>query len=334
MVLRRQFDAPADFDAAEPWRANLGKTFNDLVPEALEPQRDPQGTLRGTELGRAAMFVVSGTPQVVRRTTRAVRRTSVDSIKVCIQLRGRATIHQDDREIMLDPGHLAVYDIDRPYALRLEGAWSCAVMAVPRAEIDMSQTDLINAMSRAYPADHGPGLVLAQFVRTAASQAAGSSISAAAFKVGGAGLCLLAGTLIDCDDLAADAAADDLRGHIKSYIRSHLDDPQLSRNSIAAEHHVSPRTLDRLFADESLSVSVHIRLGRLEAVSRDLADPALRHRSVSALAARWCFVDAAHFSRTFRRHYGYPPSHARPSGSALSRRRRLGNALTGACGRP
>lgn len=308
----RQLDTPAVFDESEPWRVNLGKTFNDLVPEVLEPERDPQGTLHGAELGRAAMFVVSGTPQVVRRTTRAVRHSSADSIKVCIQLRGRATIHQDDREIMLDPGHLAVYDIDRPYALRLEGTWSCAVMAVPRGEIDMSRTDLINAMGRVFPADHGPGRVLAEFVRTAAGQS-GSPMSAAAFKVGRAGSSLLVGTLIDCDDLAADAAADGLRSHIKSYIRAHLDDPHLSRTSIAAAHHMSPRTLDRLFTDERFSVSGYIRMERLEAVRRDLADPALLHRSVSALAARWCFVDAAHFSRMFSRHYGYPPSYARPS---------------------
>jgi transcriptional regulator GlxA family with amidase domain len=33
---------------------------------------------------------------------------------------------------------------------------------------------------------------------------------------------------------------------------------------------------------------------------------------VAALAARWCFVDAAHFSRVFRQYFGYPPSQARP----------------------
>ena len=31
----------------------------------------------------------------------------------------------------------------------------------------------------------------------------------------------------------------------------------------------------------------------------------------AALAARWCFFDAAHFSRVFRQHYGYPPSRTR-----------------------
>ena len=46
----------------------------------------------------------------------------------------------------------------------------------------------------------------------------------------------------------------------------------------------------------------------------------LTHRSVAALAARWCFVDAAHFSRIFRDSYGLPPSQARPGASAPAAR--------------
>jgi transcriptional regulator GlxA family with amidase domain len=95
------------------------------------------------------------------------------------------------------------------------------------------------------------------------------------------------------------------------YVRAHLDDPALGRAGIAAAHRMSTRTLDRLFADRPQSVSGLIRHERLEAVRRDLQDPALRHRSVAALAAPWGFFDAAHFSRVFRQHYGYPPSHRR-----------------------
>jgi AraC-like DNA-binding protein len=39
---------------------------------------------------------------------------------------------------------------------------------------------------------------------------------------------------------------------------------------------------------------------------RDLLDPALAARPVSAIAARWGLVDPAHFSRAFRAAYGVP----------------------------
>jgi transcriptional regulator GlxA family with amidase domain len=109
-------------------------------------------------------------------------------------------------------------------------------------------------------------------------------------------------------------AAGELRAHVIRYIRAHLADPQLSRSSIAAAHHMSARTLDRLFAAQPWSVSGLIRHERLESVRRDLTDPALANHTVAALAARWCFFDAAHFSRLFRRHYGSPPSQARATG--------------------
>ncbi|MGW9499321.1 helix-turn-helix domain-containing protein [Streptomyces prasinus] len=40
---------------------------------------------------------------------------------------------------------------------------------------------------------------------------------------------------------------------------------------------------------------------------RDLTDPRLRSRSIRAIATRWGFVDAAHFSRAFRAAYGVSP---------------------------
>jgi transcriptional regulator GlxA family with amidase domain len=58
-------------------------------------------------------------------------------------------------------------------------------------------------------------------------------------------------------------------------------------------------------------VTDYIRHLRLEAVRRDLRDPLQANRSVAAVAARWCFVDAAHFSRVFRAEYGYSPSEIR-----------------------
>jgi AraC-like DNA-binding protein len=184
-------------------------------------------------------------------------------------------------------------------------------MALPRERLAMPDVALGQAMNRAYPAAHGPGFVLADFVSSTVGQV-GKTSPAVATRLGDAAASLLAGTLADDGNLAAGDAADDLRDHVIAYVHAHLHDPQLSRGSVAAAHHMSLRTLDRLFAGQLWSVSEYIRHQRLEAVRRDLQDPQLAHRNVAALAARWCFVDAAHFSRLFRQHFGYPPSQDRP----------------------
>jgi AraC-like DNA-binding protein len=50
-----------------------------------------------------------------------------------------------------------------------------------------------------------------------------------------------------------------------------------------------------------------IRTWRLEHCRRDLADCTLRDRPIHAIAARWGFTSAAHFTRTFRAAYGLTP---------------------------
>ncbi|WP_416442839.1 helix-turn-helix domain-containing protein [Leucobacter sp. HNU] len=58
-------------------------------------------------------------------------------------------------------------------------------------------------------------------------------------------------------------------------------------------------------------MSAYIRSQRLEHCRRDLTNPALTDRPVSAIAARWGFIDAAHFSRVFRAHFGSTPREVR-----------------------
>jgi AraC-like DNA-binding protein len=74
---------------------------------------------------------------------------------------------------------------------------------------------------------------------------------------------------------------------------------------------MAARTLHRLFEEEPCTVTGYIRSCRLEGVRRDLADPLLAHRSVAAVAARWCFTSPAHFTRAFRARYGVNPSAVR-----------------------
>jgi hypothetical protein len=119
-----QSPVTATFDAAEPWRVNLGAAFQDLVPGGVDNEPTPRGSLSGVRLGPVGMFTVSGTPQVVQRTTSAVRRSPGDLIKVCVQLHGRATVQQGSHEVALGPGDLAAADAAMTCARMSSG--SCA----------------------------------------------------------------------------------------------------------------------------------------------------------------------------------------------------------------
>lgn len=294
---------------AEAWRELLGNAFSKLAPVPLGA-RDPGGRIDGGVIGPMATYRVSGTPQIVRRTPAAIRQAPTDLFKICVQVNGRAIVHQDNREISLEPGQMAIYDTGRPYELRLEQQWTCAVMAFPRDALGLPEHVIAESMEHSYPLTDGPGAVLAGFVTSVVHQH-DSIRSTAATRLGEAGLHLVAGTLSDAAGLVGDGAADALRLQVLGYVRTHLADPDLSHTRVAAAHHMAARTLHRLFEHEACTVTDYIRSRRLEAVRRDLTDPLLAHRGIAALAAHWGFTEHAHFTRAFRAQYGVNPSTAR-----------------------
>jgi AraC-like DNA-binding protein len=104
-----------------------------------------------------------------------------------------------------------------------------------------------------------------------------------------------------------DAAQQTLLLRIRSFIDSRLGDTALSAETIAAAHHISVRHLQRLFQARGTTVGGWIRHRRLEECRRELGRPRRTRPAVAAVAHRWGFPSAAHFSRAFRAAYGMSP---------------------------
>ena len=102
-----------------------------------------------------------------------------------------------------------------------------------------------------------------------------------------------------------------LMQQVRHYIETNLGSPELSPTQIAAAHFISTRHLHGLFREKGTTVSTWIRERRLENCRRDLIEPLNAHLSVGAIAARWGFVEAAHFSRVFKAAYEMSPSELR-----------------------
>ncbi|MFF3582382.1 aldehyde dehydrogenase family protein [Streptomyces mirabilis] len=75
---------------------------------------------------------------------------------------------------------------------------------------------------------------------------------------------------------------------------------ELGPDRIAAAHDISRRYLYKLLAEQGHTVSGWIRERRLTQCRRDLGDPALAHLPVGAVAGRWGFPDAGHFSHVVK----------------------------------
>ncbi len=104
---------------------------------------------------------------------------------------------------------------------------------------------------------------------------------------------------------------DAVRLQIDTYIQAHLADVGLSHGRVAAAHHMSGRTLHRLFDESGQSVTELIRSYRLDGILADLRSPGSAQDTISRIAARWGLHDMPHFTRAFRARYGMSPSQAR-----------------------
>jgi AraC family transcriptional activator of tynA and feaB len=97
-----------------------------------------------------------------------------------------------------------------------------------------------------------------------------------------------------------------------------LTDPELSPQVLAAELHVSLRTLQRAFAATGESVTSYLRRRRLERAHQELTDQPWTGLSVSELAARYHFSDSSHFVRAFKKQYGHSPARLARNGEMNS----------------
>jgi AraC-like DNA-binding protein len=307
IVLVRTSELPVG-DRFEFWRSRVCEAFVPLRTDVPRAGRF-DGRMRAVELGAVGVteVAVTASANVVRRTPALIARSDPDYYKVGVQLRGRCLLTQDGREVSLAPGDLAIYDTTRPYTLAFAGAYRQLVLMFPRRLPHLPADAVATITATLLPVRQGVGALLSPFLVGLADRLeefdGGGNV-----RLGDNILDLLVTLLAERLDVAGPGSARRaLLVRARAYVERHLDDPDLCPDDIAAAHYVSTRYLHKLFREEGTTVSAWIRQRRLEHCRRDLRDPLQLGRPVSAVAARWGFVDAAHFSRLFKAAYGASP---------------------------
>lgn len=102
-----------------------------------------------------------------------------------------------------------------------------------------------------------------------------------------------------------------LRASLLTHVRARYRDPDFTPALLAAECHLSLRTVQQLFAEECRSPATEIRRRRIEFADTLIA----RGVAVGDACRASGFNDTGTFSRAFRRHFGHSP------GAALRRAR-------------
>ena len=290
------------------WKHLVAESFVPLAAETADVEGF-RGQLRSRVLDRMSIVEVTATSHEVHRTPALIARAHERYFKLNLQLEGTGLLIQDNREAVLRPGDLAIYDTNRPYTLAFEDTTRILVVMFPCDALALP-TDYVGQLAAVRMAgDGGLSGIVGQFIRQLSGNLdvlngpSASRLAANALD--------LVSTMLHAEmDISPDRMKPQalLAVAVREYIDANLSDPLLSPASIAAAHFISTRHLHNVFHESGTTVASWIRTQRLEGARRDLRDPLHAGLPVGAVAARWGFLDAAHFSRTFRDAFGVPPS--------------------------
>ena len=242
-------------------------------------------------------------PVAISRTERASRLDHFDHYNFFMLVEGSWEGRVGSRTVSAQPGDIHVIDFSQPLETRSPGSFTISVQ-LPRALVDelVLPFDMHGLLLKG-PAAQLLGDYILSLVRRLPEmpQAHAPALVRATRD-------LIAAVLSTANRRGAPATVPALASKAKRFIQKNLD-KDLSPDAVAIAMGTSRSTLYRAF--EVLGgIEAYVREMRLTKAHEILAQPDER-RSVAEIAFALGYASNSHFSRAFRKHYGYTPGEAR-----------------------
>jgi AraC-like DNA-binding protein len=229
--------------------------------------------------------------------------------------RGVERVREGDRELALTAGDVVLWDGTQPTDVEIVESFYKRTLLFPRSQV-LALCPRLGEVS-AFPslAQSGPARLLVRYMNALVAELPRLD-AAASTAAANAALELLRAAIEPTLPPSRSVTRAAMRAEIRRYVRTHLHDSVLSPACIARAYAMSVRALHALFEDADESVAGLVRGERLLRCLEDLQRP--NAGSVTDIAFRWGFCDAAHFSRVFKREFGATPSEIRRAAVAQS----------------
>jgi AraC-like DNA-binding protein len=270
------------------------------------------GRMWGYACGPISIFRIAAVANTMTRTRQAIVACDPECLHRSVILRGRLDAAQAGRTGTAGVGDVISYETSHPVTCRADEPFESLCLRVPKHLLGRDADRISKLTALRIPGGEGMPRVAVAFFRGLAGGLEDGTITADDSPNAVECVLDLVRGMYAMPTLSHEPKR--LRSHaeilldIQAYIDANLGDPALDPDGIARASFISTRYLHKLFEDERTSVCQWIRTTRLERCRHDLADPALGHLTILAIASRWGLPGPQHFSRLFRAAYGCSPS--------------------------
>lgn len=295
-------------DRAEFVHQALAQT---MVPVELHwPQQPRAVNVRAIITDVGGLRICPGRTSALRieRTPKLARDDLEPSIFLNVQLSGSSMVVQGDREAVLHPGELVIYDSTAPYTVLDNTGVKGEFFRIPHAALAMPHNMIRDACAVSLSPGHPLTSLTNDYLHRLVADPAlltASNADLVAYPTIELVRAVIA-THLQARDPAVESLSATLPLRILEYARNHLHDPDLCAEQIAAAHYISVRYLYKVLAEQGISLADWIRTHRLEACRQELA-LARPATIIATVARRHGFCDISSFSRASRAVYGQSP---------------------------
>ena len=249
------------------------------------------------------------TSESIRYDRRTVDLRSVprEDIFLSVMLEGEGYFSQNKRQIAHKAGDVLIYDSGKPYSFNYTSAYKAMLLRIPRPLIQAKVTRIDNLGGTILNDQSSFGRLIKSLMNeTSIIASSPDLIQEDDFIVPTLDMLTTAISRATEGSNHIDSTSHGkLLTEIKTYIRNHITDEDLSLEKVASEKSISLRTLSRLFAETGETPRNWLQSQRLSCAYDALANK--RVTNITEAAFTFGYKDLSHFSRTFKKQFGYSP---------------------------
>jgi AraC-like DNA-binding protein len=209
-----------------------------------------------------------------------------------------------------DEGSVIGFDPAEPYNERFPQATSLTILRIPKLQLERRGWAASWNIATALDVRNPDTKAVHRMVENIGEQCVGTSPLMHEL-LGRQLLGLMELVMATADASEHRPAAEIIVLQARQFIEDNLAYEGLGAEKVASAVKVSPKHLEKLFAERGTPLMRHVWQRRLDQAEKLLISGSMAHCSIQEIGWRCGFATAAHFSRTFKQRFGVPPGQLR-----------------------